>query len=220
MRKFAFVIPVVLLAAGATGCATKKFVRGEVGQVNEKVEGLSGQLEETQERTRKNEARIGEVDQKADKAGQSATEARSAAAAADQKAVQAVQRAEAVDQATRRLVFEVVLSEDQGNFRFGGADLPDEAKARIDEMVGQLKTDPKNVFIEIEGHTDSVGATRFNEELGMERAESVKRYLYEAHQVPLHKINVISYGEEKPVAPNNTRQGRAQNRRVVIKVLA
>ena len=220
MRKLAFVVPVVLLAAGATGCATKKFVRGEVGQVNEKVEGLSGQLEETQERTRKNEARIGEVDQKADQAGKSATEARSAAAAADQKALQAAQRAEAVDQATRRLVFEVVLSEDQGNFRFGRSELPDEAKARIDEMVGQLKTDPKNVFIEIEGHTDAVGPNRFNEELGMERAESVKRYLYEAHQVPLHKINVISYGEEKPVAPNNTRQGRAQNRRVVIKVLA
>jgi outer membrane protein OmpA-like peptidoglycan-associated protein len=220
MRKLVFVVPVVLLAAGATGCATKKFVRGEVGQVNEKVEGLSGQLEETQERTRKNEARIGEVDQKADQAGKSATEARSAAAAADQKAVQAAQRAEAVDQATRRLVFEVVLSEDQGNFRFGKAELPDEAKARIDEMVGQLKTDPKNVYIEIEGHTDSVGATTYNDELGMERAESVKRYLYEAHQVPLHKMNVISYGEEKPVAPNNTRQGRAQNRRVVIKVLA
>ena len=48
----------------------------------------------------------------------------------------------------------------------------------------------------------------------------MKRYLYEQHQIPLHKINVISYGEEKPVAPNNTRDGRAQNRRVVIKVLA
>ena len=220
MRKLVFVVPVVLLAAGATGCATKKFVRGEVGQVNEKVEGLSGQLEETQERTRKNEARIGEVDQKADQAGKSATEARSAAAAADQKAAQAAQRVEAVDQATRRLVFEVVLSEDQGNFRFGRSELPDEAKARIDEMVSQLKTDPKLVYIEIEGHTDSVGPNTYNEELGMERAESVKRYLYEAHQVPLHKMNAISYGEEKPVAPNNTRQGRAQNRRVVIKVLA
>ena len=56
--------------------------------------------------------------------------------------------------------------------------------------------------------------------LGMERAEAVKRYLYEQHQIPLHKMNVISYGEDKPVAPNNTRAGRAQNRRIVIKVLA
>ena len=58
-----------------------------------------------------------------------------------------------------------------------------------------------------------------NYKLGLERAEAVKRYLYEQHQVPLHKINVISYGEEKPIAPNKTKAGRAQNRRVVIKVL-
>jgi outer membrane protein OmpA-like peptidoglycan-associated protein len=221
MRKLAVVVvPVILLAAGSTGCATKKFVRGEVGQVNQKVEGLSTQLEETQERTRKNEQRIVEVDQKADVAGKSAEEARSAANAADNKAVAAGAKAEAVEAATRRLVYEVVLSEDQGNFKFGKHELPDEAKARLDEMITQLKADPKNVYIEIEGHTDNVGGPRFNEQLGMERAESVKRYLSEAHQIPLHKMNAISYGEDKPVAPNDNKQGRAQNRRVVIKVLA
>jgi len=221
MRKFAIVVPVVLLtAAGSTACATKKFVRGEVGQVNTKVEGISTQLEETQERTRKNEQRIGEVDQKADQAGKSADEARTAANTAGDKATAAGAKAEAVEAATKRLVYEVVLSEDQGNFKFGKHDLPDEAKARLDEMVNQLKADPKAVYIEIEGHTDNVGGPRFNEELGLERAESVKRYLYEAHQIPLHKMNAISYGEDKPVAPNNSKKGRAQNRRVVIKVLA
>jgi outer membrane protein OmpA-like peptidoglycan-associated protein len=54
----------------------------------------------------------------------------------------------------------------------------------------------------------------------MERAEAVKRYLYENHQIPLHRINVISYGESKPAADNKTRDGRAQNRRVVIRILA
>ena len=221
MRKLAFVVPVVLLAAGgSTACATKKFVRGEVGEVNTKVEGLSTQLEETQERTRKNEQKIGEVDTKADAAGKSAQDARSAATVADEKAVAAGKRADAVEAATRRLVYEVVLSEDQGNFKFGKAELPEQAKARIDEMINQLKADPKAIYIEIEGHTDSVGANRMNDSLGLDRAEAVKRYLYEAHQVPLHKINAISFGEEKPVAPNNTRDGRAQNRRVVIKVLA
>ena len=221
MRKLAFVVPVVLLAAGgSTACATKKFVRGEVGQVNTKVEGLSTQLEETQERTKKNEQRIGEVDTKADAAGKSAQDARQAANVADEKAVSAGKKADAVEAATRRLVYEVVLSEDQGNFKFGKAELPEEAKARIDEMVNQLKADPKAIYIEIEGHTDSVGTNHMNDTLGLERAEAVKRYLYEAHQVPLHKMNAISFGEEKPVAPNNTKQGRAQNRRVVIKVLA
>jgi outer membrane protein OmpA-like peptidoglycan-associated protein len=129
-------------------------------------------------------------------------------------------RVDAVAAANRRLVYEVTLSEDQGNFKFGRADLPDTAKARIDEVINQLKADPKGVFIEIEGHTDNVGTQEINERIGMERAEAVKRYIYEAHQVPLHKINVISYGEEKPVAPNKTRDGRAQNRRVVIRVLS
>ena len=221
MRKLAFVVPVVLLAAGgSTACATKKFVRGEVGEVNTKVEGLSTQLEETQERTRKNEQRIGEVDTKADAAGKSAQDARAAAGVADEKAITAGKKADSVEAASRRLIYEVVLSEDQGNFKFGKAELPEEAKARIDEMVNQLKADPKAIYIEIEGHTDSIGANNLNDHLGLERAEAVKRYLYEAHQVPLHKINAISFGEEKPVAPNNTRQGRAQNRRVVIKVLA
>jgi outer membrane protein OmpA-like peptidoglycan-associated protein len=122
--------------------------------------------------------------------------------------------------ANRKLVYEVTLSEDQGNFKFGKFDLPDTAKSRLDEVISQLKTDQKNIFIEIEGHTDNVGTKNLNERLGMERAEAVKRYLYEQHQIPLHKMNVISYGEDKPVAPNNTRDGRAQNRRVVVKVLS
>ena len=220
MRKLLLVIPLVMLGAGSTACATKKFVRGEVGQVNTKVQGLSTQLEETQERTKKNEARIAEVDQKADAAGQSASAAQTSADSAKADAAKADAHAAAVEAASKKLIYEVVLNEDEGNFKFGKVDLPDEAKQKIDEMVSHMKADPKNIFIEIEGHTDNVGSKVYNEKLGMERAEAVKRYLYEAHQVPLHKINVISYGEDKPVSPNNTKDGRAQNRRVVIKVLA
>jgi peptidoglycan-associated lipoprotein len=161
-----------------------------------------------------------QVDTKADAAGKSASAAQQAADAAKGEAVKAGERAAAVEASTRRLVYEVVLSEDQGNFKFGKTDLPDTAKQRIDQMITDLKADPKGVFIELEGHTDNVGSKDYNTKLGQDRAEAVKRYLYEAHQVPLHKINVISYGEEKPVSPNNNKDGRAQNRRVVIKVLA
>ena len=228
MRKSVFAASMLALTvAVAPACATKKFVRSEVGNVNTKVDTLTGTVEETQERTRRNEERIGAVDEKAEAAGRSATSARAAADAAaasakevDGKVVTVNNRVTAVEAASRRLIYEVTLSEDQGNFAFNKATLPDEAKARLDKMVSDLKADPKGIYIEIEGHTDNRGTPEVNEKIGMERAEAVKRYLYEQHQVPLHKINVISYGEEKPVAPNNTRDGRAQNRRVVVKVLS
>ena len=228
MRNSLFAAALLTLSvAVAPACATKKYVRTEVGNVNSKVDTLAGTVEETQERTRKNEERIGQVDQKAEEAGKSATSARQAAdqanAAAktvDGRVTTVDNRVTSVEAAARKLVFEVTLSEDQGNFKFGKTDLPDEAKARLDQVVGQLKNDTKNIFIEIEGHTDNVGSPEINERVGMSRAEAVKRYLYEQHQIPLHKMNVISYGEEKPVAPNNKRDGRAQNRRVVVKVLS
>ncbi len=228
MRKHLFAMSLLALAvAAAPACATKKFVRTSVGEVNGKVDTLSGTVEETQTRTKNNEARIGQVDAKAEAAGKSAVEARNAADAAAMAAKDANAKAAAVDTrvgaveaASRRLVYEVTLSEDQGNFKFGNTALPDQAKARIDEVINQLKQDPKGIYIEIEGHTDNVGSKEGNERLGLERAENVKRYLYDQHQVPLHKINVISYGEDKPVVPNKTRDGRAQNRRVVIRVLS
>jgi outer membrane protein OmpA-like peptidoglycan-associated protein len=74
--------------------------------------------------------------------------------------------------------------------------------------------------VEIEGHTDSVGSKTVNDHVGWVRAETVKRYLHEKHGVPLDKMTVISYGKERPIAPNGTREGRAQNRRVVIRVVA
>jgi outer membrane protein OmpA-like peptidoglycan-associated protein len=227
-RKFFMAVPIVALAAATTtGCATKGFVRTSVGEVNEKVDSLGRSVEENQERTRQNEARIGEVDQKAQAAASSAqqantaaSQASTAAASASSAAGAANARAEAVEKAARRMVFEVVLSEDQGNFQFAQTVLPDEAKAALDEVVSRVKSDPQAVWFEIEGHTDNVGEKVINDRIGLERAEAVKRYLYEQHQIPLHKMNVITYGEEKPVAPNNTRDGRAQNRRVVIRVLA
>jgi len=220
-RQFFMAVPIVAVAiGGTTACATKKFVRTSVGEVNEKVDSQGRAIEETQERTRRNEGRISDVDQKAGAAAQSAQQANAAAAAAHGAANEVGGRVETMDRANRRLVYEVVLSEDQGNFKFGKTTLPDEAKSKIDEMVSQLKQDPKNIYLEIEGHTDSVGAAKTNEWIGLARAEAVKKYLYDQYQIPLHKMNVISYGKEKPIAPNKTKAGRAQNRRVVIKVLA
>jgi peptidoglycan-associated lipoprotein len=221
MKRFLMVVPAVaLVLGGTTACATKKFVRTEVGAVNDKVGTLSQQLEQNEQRTKENETKIAAVDdrvtqtdQKAVAAGAAAADAKNAAAAVDAKA-------DAIDKATRKLVYEVVLSEADGGFKFGKAVLPDEARAQLDKMIADLQSNPKAVWFEVEGHTDSVGDAKMNEKLGMERAEQVKRYLYETHKVPLHKINVISYGETKPAATNKTREGRAENRRIVVRILA
>ncbi len=225
MRNSLFVVGVFAVALSvAPACATKKFVRTSVGEVNDKVGTMGKSLEETQERVRTAEGRIVEVDSKAGMAADSASRANAAATDAANRAVEVGKTAETrsagIEAETRKLIFTTVLSEDRGEFKLGKAELPEDATTAIDNMVNTLKADKKAVWVEIEGHTDNVGDAKYNESLGLMRAEAVKRYLYEKHQVPLHKINVISYGEEKPVAPNTTRVGRAQNRRVVIKVLA
>jgi peptidoglycan-associated lipoprotein len=205
---------------GSSACATKKMVKQRVGEVDSKVDTLSKSVEENQERTKANEGRIGEVDQKAAAADQKAAAAGQRAEAAYGAADKVNARADAIEKASKRLVYEVVLNEEKGGFKFGQAKIPADMQSQIDQIVTQLKANPNGGFIEIEGHTDNVGAPATNYKIGLERAEAVKRYLYENQQIPLHKMNVISYGEEKPIAPNKTRDGRSQNRRVVIKVLA
>ena len=225
MRNSLMTVGVIVTALSvAPACATKKFVRTSVGEVNDKVTSQGKTLEETQERVRVAEGKITETDAKATAAGESASKANAAAADASNKATEvgrtAETRAAGIEAETRKLIFETVLSEDRGQFKLGKWELPEDATGALDTMVNQLKGDKKALWVEIEGHTDATGDKVMNEKLGLARAEAVKRYLYEKHQIPLHKINVISYGEEKPVAPNNTKDGRAQNRRVVIKVLA
>ena len=219
-------VPLALFGTviGSTACATKGYVNEGLAEVNAKVETLSESLEETQEQTRVNADGVASAQADADAAAASADAAGRSAEDAGRAASSAGDRADAVGRDTERLMrllYEVVLSQDQGDFGFGQAELPDEAKGEIDRLAGQLKADAqRNVYIEIEGHTDATGEPIVNERLGLERAEAVKRYLHESHQIPLHRMNTISYGEEKPIAPNDTREGRAQNRRVVVRVLS
>src|SRR6266853_4981902 len=171
-----------LVAVGLPACATKGFVRNRVGEVNGKVDNLTTSVEATQERTKKNEAAITDVDQKAQAAGSAANQAQQSANAADNSAKAAHARANEVgtkadelDKASKRLVFTVVLSEDEGQFKFGKTQLPDEAKAKIDEVIQKLMADPNGAWFEIEGHTDAIGGKEINEKIGMERAEAVKK---------------------------------------------
>ena len=220
MRKLCVAVVVPALALGGSmACASKKFVRSSVGATNAKVETLIDALEETQQRTSRNEKRIAEVDGKVQGVQQAADAASAMASNAAGVAKTAGSRVDALDKAARKMVYDVALTADEANFVFGRADLPNAAKSKIDGLIHQLKEDPKSLFIEIEGHTDNVGSHAANAKVGLARAQAVQRYLYDQHQIPLHKMNVISFGEERPAASNTTSEGRAQNRRVEIRLL-
>lgn len=200
MRNKLWMIALVLVVAlAATGCATKKYVREETGAVGTRVDEVQGQVEEAQTRLDTHEQRIGET---------------------SKTAQEALQRAmEAGKLAEGKLLYETILTDDKVKFGFDTSDLSPEAEAALDDFATQLKTQNAGVYIEVQGHTDSVGSEKYNEELGLLRAEAVRRYLSQKHQFPLHRMNVISYGEAASVADNSTREGRSQNRRVALVVL-
>jgi outer membrane protein OmpA-like peptidoglycan-associated protein len=141
-------------------------------------------------------------------------------AAVEGTAKDALDRATAAGKlAEGKFVFSEVLSDDSMKFAVDKADLSPEAQARLDAFVERLKAENKNVYVEVQGHTDATGAKDYNYRLGEERAEAVRRYLNQKG-VALNRMSAISYGPDAPVAPNDNRDGRQQNRRVVLIVLS
>lgn len=210
-----FMLLAVFLAVTATltGCATKKYVKGETGAIHSRVDDVEDQVEEAQQRLDRHEDQIHAADQKAEGANTAASQASKTAHEALERAKEAGKLAEG------KLLYETVLSDDKVKFGLNRSSLSDEARAALDEFANQLKAENRGVYIEIQGHTDSSGAEEYNYQLGLDRAEAVKRYLNQQHDIPLHRMSVISYGESEPVADNSTRDGRAQNRRVNLVVL-
>ena len=189
----------VLGVASLGGCATKKFVNEQVGQVSTRVDDVNNKVTDVT-------ARVGEHD--------------THLATLDQNTKDALERATAAGKlAQGKFLYEEVLTDDSMKFGVAQAKLSPEAQSRLDAFVDKLKSDNRNVYVEIQGHTDATGSKQANYKLGEERAEAVRRYLNE-HGVALNRISTISYGADDPVAPNNKRDGRKQNRRVVLIVLA
>jgi outer membrane protein OmpA-like peptidoglycan-associated protein len=204
------VVPVLMAGVALSGCATKKYVSREVGEVNTKVDGLSAEVEKTQERVQRSEVRIDEVNASAQTG---IKEAKGSADKAWSKAVDAEKAAKG------KRIYTFTLSNDKVTFPVNRAAVSDDAKLLIDEAIAQLKAENKGVFFEIEGHTDATGPEEYNQKLGVERAAAVRDYLHDQHGIALSRLEVISYGEGKPLVDNKTRDNRALNRRVVIKVL-
>jgi outer membrane protein OmpA-like peptidoglycan-associated protein len=204
------IVPLLAASVALAGCAKKSYVQREVGEVNKKVDAVSSEVEKTQQRVQQNEVRIDAVD----KSSQSGiSEAKGSAQAAMSKAQDAEKAAKG------KLIYTVTLSNDKVRFPVNKAEVSDEAKAMIDEAVAPLVQANRGVYFEVEGYTDSTGDGAYNYKLGEERAMAVRDYIAKKYGVALSRLSVISYGEDKPVADNKTKDGRAQNRRVVLRIL-
>jgi len=219
MNKIVLSLAATALVLG--GCATKEYVHehvtAELKPVNERIDSLDKRSEAGMSslgsRVASNEASIREH-------GERIAKNEAAIAELSKTAQEALERATAAGKlAEGKFVQEVVLTDDQLRFGLGKDELSKEAKAVLDDFAKRLKDENKNVYIEIQGHTDSRGPEGYNLKLGEERAQSVRRYLNSSGGVPLHRMSVISYGEGQPVADNMYRAGREQNRRVVLVVL-
>ena len=199
MSKLGFAPLLIFAGLAVTGCATQGYVDKHVATVQGQVTTLQGQQTALQGQEQDTSAKIQVL---------------------DQTTQQALTRAEAAGKlAEGKFLYSMVLSDDSVKFPVDGSQLSPEAQTRLADFVQKLKSDNKNVYLEIQGHTDSTGPKSFNERLGEERADAVRLFMNQ-QGVALNRLSTISYGETAPVAPNNTPEGRAQNRRVVVIVLA
>jgi peptidoglycan-associated lipoprotein len=189
--------------SGLTGCASKRYVSDEVSKSSaaseKRINEVETQVENTQTRVKEHDTRIAEL---------------------DKTTREALERAQAAGKlAEGKFVFSLVLSDDAVKFPTNGHLLSKDAEEKLKDFAERLKSENKNVYLEIQGHTDSSGDNLYNYKLGEERAEAVRRYLNK-QGIALNRMSTISYGEEEPVEKNKTKMGRAKNRRVVVVVLA
>jgi outer membrane protein OmpA-like peptidoglycan-associated protein len=174
------------------GCATEDYVNKHVAVVQDQVTQVQGQQQQQ---------------------GQQLTQL-------DQNTKDALSRAEEAHKlAQGKFLYSMVLSDDSVKFPLDSSQLSSEAETRLTDFVTKLTNDNQNVYVEIQGHTDTTGNDAINMRLGEARAEAVRLFM-NRKGVPLNRMATISYGDTSPVAPNNTRSGRAQNRRVVLIVMA
>lgn len=198
MYRFRSSAVALVLAAGALSlgaCASEKYVNEHVAAVDAKAQATQGQVDAQQQAVQAHDARLAQL---------------------DQTTRDAMQRAQDAGKlAEGKFVYTQVLSDDSIKFPAKSAKLSSEAETRLLDLVNKLKADNKNVYIEIQGHTDATEAGR----LGDARAQAVRAFMNK-QGVALNRLAAISYGKEQPLASNNTRAGRAQNRCVVVVVLA
>jgi len=203
MKRTALLLTLIA-ALGLGGCATKRYVVDETGAAEQRMGTRVDDVE----------GKVGtRLDEQATKHDRDVAELSKTAREALDRAVAAGKLAEG------KFLYETVLTDEMVRFGFDRDSLSREAKAALDNFAAGIKSKNENVYIEIQGHTDSVGPEAYNHDLGLRRAEAVLRYLNMEQGFALHRMSVVSYGESKPVEKNGNPEGRARNRRVALVVL-
>ena len=206
-----------------TGCSTKNYVRTQTGPLIQQTNDLDA-------KTAQDHRNINDTDQRAQAGISKATDA---AGTADQHALAAGQSADVAGQSAQEAVNRVdtlsgvvanldnykQLSDVSVTFAFDKSVLTADDKAQLDEVSSSLAR-ARGYILEITGGTDSVGDAQYNYKLSQKRADAVVTYLSTKYNIPPHKFYLIGIGKENPVAENTSRAGRAQNRRVEIKLMS
>jgi peptidoglycan-associated lipoprotein len=240
----------VALAGVSSGClSTRKFTRNEVKSASDalkadytaKIDSTNAQVKETQDSVNQVNTRVSQVDGRVTQVDQKVTATDAKIGELDTKTTTSINgvRTDLTGQVTTvRSAGETtsrnlntldqkftnrnnyqMSSQKAVLFKFDSATLTDEGKAALDEVAQSVTTNPDALLV-LEGHTDNTGDKTYNIRLGERRVEAVRRYLAVDKGVPVYKIEDISFGADKPVAPNDSKQGREQNRSVTLTVLA
>ncbi len=222
MNRTSLVIFLAASMAATVGCASKNYVK-------QQTTPLINKTNELDDLTAKNTRDIKDVDARA-QAGIQAVNAKTAeveqkTATASQNATQAQQTADAANGRVSVLTNTVAnldnyhaVAETSVKFGFNKDNLTSKAQAALDQLATSISS-TKGYIIALEGGTDSVGPADYNYDLSQRRANSVIQYLATKYNVPAHKIYVIGLGKDKPVESNKTSAGRADNRRVDVRLM-
>jgi OOP family OmpA-OmpF porin len=222
MNRTSLIICLAASMAATVGCASKNYVKQQTTPLINKTNELddltaknSKDIKDVDARAQAGiqgvNAKTAEVDQKAQAAGQNASSAQQMADAANG-------RVGVLTNTVANLDNYHSVAETSVKFGFNKDVLTSKSKEALDQLAGTI-ANIKGYIIALEGGTDSVGNADYNYDLSQRRANSVIQYLAGKYNVPPHKIYVIGLGKDKPVESNKTSAGRADNRRVDVRLM-
>jgi outer membrane protein OmpA-like peptidoglycan-associated protein len=209
----------LFVVMGSAACATKKYARNRINERVTPLEQRTGELEESSRRNTQDIATLStDINEVRGRADRAQSQADAALARADEAGTRAGTVEGTVSDLRTNLDKYSLQNTATLNFKFDSSALTPEAQESLDQLAGQIK-DRQNFILEIQGFADATGSDFYNNQLTRKRAESVRRYLAEQHSIPLFRMHILGFGEVRAVADNKTRAGRAQNRRVEIRLL-